>query len=157
MVKGACSQTHCRHCLVAQSCPIPRPHAPTRLLCPWDFPGKRTGVVCHALLQGTFLTQGSNPRLLPCRVDSTMEPRGEPSQIDYQILKSQGKCQLIITSPSFIFLIWARTPRAYVSLLRGLVGVCKGRGQKACDRREVRFRCWRARGWGWANVIPSPP
>ena len=34
-----------------------------RLLCPWDFPGKNTGVGCHALLQGIFLTQGPNPRL----------------------------------------------------------------------------------------------
>ena len=25
---------------------------PTRLLCPWDSPGKNTGVRCHALLQG---------------------------------------------------------------------------------------------------------
>ena len=24
---------------------------PTRLLCPWDFPGKNTGVDCHFLLQ----------------------------------------------------------------------------------------------------------
>ena len=30
-----------------------------RLLCPWDSPGKNTGVGCHALLQGIFLTQGS--------------------------------------------------------------------------------------------------
>ena len=43
-----------------------RPHErePTRLLCPWDSPGKNTGVGCHALLQGTFPTQGSNPGLL---------------------------------------------------------------------------------------------
>ena len=26
---------------------------PTRLLCPWDFPGKDTGAGCHFLLQGT--------------------------------------------------------------------------------------------------------
>ena len=26
--------------------------------CPWDFPGKKTGVGSHALLQGIFLTQG---------------------------------------------------------------------------------------------------
>ena len=26
---------------------------------PWNFPGKSTGVGCHALLQGIFLTQGS--------------------------------------------------------------------------------------------------
>ena len=30
-----------------------RPHGlqPTRVLCPWDFPGKSTGVGCHCLLQ----------------------------------------------------------------------------------------------------------
>ena len=37
---------------------------PARLLCPWDSPGKNTGVGCHAPLQGIFPTQGSNPRLL---------------------------------------------------------------------------------------------
>ena len=31
-----------------------------RLLHPWDFPGKNTGVGCHFLLQGIFPTQGSN-------------------------------------------------------------------------------------------------
>ena len=31
---------------------------------PWNSPGKNTGVGCHALLQGIFLTQGSNPGLL---------------------------------------------------------------------------------------------
>ena len=42
------------------------PHGlkPSRLLCPWNFPGKDTGVGCHALLQGIFLTQGLNPCLL---------------------------------------------------------------------------------------------
>ena len=46
-----------------------RPHGlqPTRLLYPWDFPGKDTGVGCHFLLQGIFPTQGSNPGLLHCR------------------------------------------------------------------------------------------
>jgi len=33
------------------------------LLCPWDFPGKNTGVGCYFLLQGIFLTHGSNPPL----------------------------------------------------------------------------------------------
>ena len=40
---------------------------PTRLLYPWDSPGKNTRVGCHALLQGIFLTQGSNAGLLHCR------------------------------------------------------------------------------------------
>ena len=34
-----------------------------RLLCPWDSPGKNTGVGYHAFLQGIFPTQGLNLRL----------------------------------------------------------------------------------------------
>ena len=43
-----------------------RPHGlqPARLFCPWNVPGKNTGVGCRFLLQGIFPTQGSNP-LLP--------------------------------------------------------------------------------------------
>ena len=35
-----------------------RPHGlqPTRLLCPWDSPGKSTGVGCHCLLQPLHLS-----------------------------------------------------------------------------------------------------
>ena len=40
---------------------------PTRLLHPWDCPGKNTGVGCPFLLQGIFPTQGSYPGLLHCR------------------------------------------------------------------------------------------
>ena len=32
---------------------------PTRLLCPWNSPGKNVGVGCHALLQGVFPTQAA--------------------------------------------------------------------------------------------------
>ena len=38
-----------------------------RLLHPWDFLGKSTGVGCHFLLQGIFPIQGSNVGLLHCR------------------------------------------------------------------------------------------
>ena len=38
-----------------------------RLLCPWDFPGKNTGMGCHFLLKGIFPTQESKPHLLHCR------------------------------------------------------------------------------------------
>ena len=43
-----------------------QPHGlyPTRFFCPWNFPGKNTGAGCHFLLQGIFLTQGSNSCLL---------------------------------------------------------------------------------------------
>ena len=38
---------------VAQSYPTLCDPMDTRLLCPWDFLGKSTGVGCHFLLQGT--------------------------------------------------------------------------------------------------------
>ena len=57
-----------------RACMLSLPPCPT-LYDPMDYnppsfsvyrysPGKNTGVGCHALLQGIFLTQGSNPYLL---------------------------------------------------------------------------------------------
>ena len=45
------------------------PHSlqPARHLCPWDSPGKNTGLGGHFLPRGIFPTQGSNPGLLHCR------------------------------------------------------------------------------------------
>ena len=54
-------------CAQSLSCAIfLRPHGlqPTRLLSPWDSPGRKTGLGCHFLLQGIFLTQGSHLDLL---------------------------------------------------------------------------------------------
>ena len=45
-------------------CSVTQELEPTRLLCPWNFPGKNTEVSCYFLLQGIFLTQGSNQHLL---------------------------------------------------------------------------------------------
>ena len=60
--------------LVTKSCPtLAIPEEPTGFLCPWDFPGKNTGVGCHFLLQGIFPAQGSNPRLLYCRWSSGLQ------------------------------------------------------------------------------------
>ena len=42
-------------------------HRPSRLHCPWEFPGKNTKVGYHSLLQRIFPTQGLNPGLLPRR------------------------------------------------------------------------------------------
>ena len=38
--------------------------SPPSSSCPWGFPGMNTGVGCRFILQGIFLTQASNPRLL---------------------------------------------------------------------------------------------
>ena len=37
---------------------------PTRLLCPWNFSGKNTGMGCHFLLQGILPTQGMQSALV---------------------------------------------------------------------------------------------
>ena len=61
------------YCLVTKLClTLLRPHGlqPTSLLCPWGFPGNNSGLGCHFLLQGIFLTQGSNLCLLHWQVDS---------------------------------------------------------------------------------------
>ena len=60
----------CVLCLVTQSCPTlcdPMDCRPPGSSVRRDSPGKKTGVVCHALLQGVFPTQGSNPDLTRCR------------------------------------------------------------------------------------------
>ena len=60
----------CGFCLVIQFCLTLRdsmdcslPGSSVHVI----FPGKNTGVGCHFLLQGIFLTQGLNPGLLHCR------------------------------------------------------------------------------------------
>ena len=56
LLKGGCC---C--CFVAKSCPtLYNLHRllPTRLLHPWDFPGKNLGMGCHFFLQEIFPTQG---------------------------------------------------------------------------------------------------
>ena len=68
---------------ITQSCPTLcdlTDYKPTRLRCPWNSSGKNTGVDCHSLLQGIFLTQGSNPGLLRCRqILHCLSNQGSPS------------------------------------------------------------------------------
>ena len=46
---------------------IPHGQWPDRFLCPWDSPGKNTGVGSHFLLHRIFPTHESNLGLLHCR------------------------------------------------------------------------------------------
>ena len=70
-----------------QSCPTLQPYGPwpASLFCPWDSPGKNTGVDCHALLQGIFLTQGLNPSCLHLvhwqEGSLPLAPPGKPNNI----------------------------------------------------------------------------
>ena len=69
-----------------QLCPIlcdPMDRSPPDSSCPRDSLGKNTGVGCHALLQGTFQTQGLNPHLFksPALAGGffTAAPPGKPN------------------------------------------------------------------------------
>ena len=53
-------------------------------LCPWNFPGKNTGVCCHSLLQGIFPTQGSNLGLKLCRqIFYYLSHQGSPRTLEW--------------------------------------------------------------------------
>ena len=54
---------------------------PTRLLGPWDSPGKYTAVGGHSFLRGIFLIQVMKPRSPALQADSRpSEPPGKPKE-----------------------------------------------------------------------------
>ena len=63
----------------------PMDHSPPGSSVHGVSPGKNTGLGCHALLQGIFPTQGSNPRLLCLLhwqvVSSPLAPPGKPQAL----------------------------------------------------------------------------
>ena len=64
---------------VAQSCPTlcdPMDCSPPRLLRPWDFPGKRTGVGCHCLLRQQILASSHRSSLFAAVVVITAVAHG---------------------------------------------------------------------------------
>ena len=92
---------------------LPYGPEPARLLCPWDFPGKNTGVGCHFPLQGIFPTQGLNPHFL-CHLhwqvgSLSLAPPGNCSSI-FDVLSHihfSHLCRWIVIShcDSLLFLI----------------------------------------------------
>ena len=97
-------------CLVAQLCPTlcnPTGYSLPGSSVHGDSPGENTGVGCHALLQGVFPPQGSNPGLPHCRQIDALpsEPPGKPAITAYilLIIKSPdiGTCSLEAKLPPF--------------------------------------------------------
>ena len=74
-----------------------QPHGlyPARLLCPWDSPGKSTGVGIHSFLLEIFPTQGLNPGFLHCnQILSPMSHQGSPRILEWvACLFSRGPSQ----------------------------------------------------------------
>ena len=76
---------------VAQSRPSLCDPLDTRLICPWDFLGKSTGVGCHSLLQEIFPIQGLNPGLPHCRqMLYRLSHQGSPTIVWHQVNSSKG-------------------------------------------------------------------
>ena len=102
---------------------------PTRLLCPRNSPGKSTGVGCHALPQGIFPTQGSNPGLLYCRFFTT-EPPGKSIYIHTYI-------HMYIMN-SFLILISKLGKILVVSIIgQSLPEACFGRAPVGLGRKDI--------------------
>ena len=79
--------------LVSQLCPTLWHHGlwPARLLCPWNSPGKNTGVGGHSLLQGDLPNPGINPRSPALQAGSLpSEPPGKPRK--YPCVKVAQLC-----------------------------------------------------------------
>ena len=134
-----------------------QPHGlkPTRLLYLWNSPGKNTGVRCHSLLQGIFLTQGSNPGLLHCRqIPYHLSHQGSLwGRMETYICMAESLC----CSPETITVLligyipiqnrrrqWQPTPvllRGKSHGLRSLVG-CSPWGHEESDTTErLHFHC----------------
>ena len=73
------SKNVCMHAKSLQSHQLFAIHRlwPTRLLCPWDSPGKNTGAGCHALLH--FRAVGKESET--CKRYSMLESTGVPRRV----------------------------------------------------------------------------
>ena len=98
------------------------------LLCPWNSPGKNTGMGCHSPLQGIILIQGSNLGLLHCRQIFTIWTTWEALQIKgSNVLYNQVSVLLVLVDS--IWSVWF--PKVTIEekkAQKGLVECFKGRG-----------------------------
>ena len=123
--------------LVTQSClTLCNPMDPwnsTRLLCPWNPPGKNTGVGCHSVFQGIFPTQGLNLDLPHCRqILLPPEPPGKPFVHLDGLLKlppawiSTQEINSPIWGPCAVLSSQDRVPRPAPGQTLGTQGSCRG-------------------------------
>ena len=76
---------------------------PARLLCPWDSPGKNTGVDCHVILQGIFLTRDqTHISYISCSIGRQV----------FLITSTTGKAKKMFTKTLKIWRLWQEKWRA---------------------------------------------
>ena len=107
-----------RSCLTLQSHGL----LPARLLCPWNSPGKNTGVDSHALLQRIFPTQGSNSIQSPCyrQVLYHLSHQGSPIFALFRFLWTNYSSFYTSVNPPCIFNAFQSFWQKYVSSLNTL-------------------------------------
>ena len=87
---------------------------PARLLCPWDPPGKNTGVGCHALLQGIFPSQISNS-CISCIGRKRLYHWTKAAQTAGQLMRSLSRLVFVLLLP-FMSLYFPVPPEYHLSL-----------------------------------------
>ena len=94
-----------------------------QVLCPRNSPGKNTGVGCHSLLQGIFLTQGSNPGLPHCRqIPYYMIHQGSPCS-SFSFIQFQ-KLFIFCFSQVFIFKLSLSSNSQFSSVAQSCPTLC---------------------------------
>ena len=93
-----------------------------RLLCLWDFPGKKTGVDSHSLLQGIFPTQESNPGLLHCRQIISWATREDHIKMKYWFTKFRVNLRFL-ASPCGVLLLplWVPTTLSRRTIIKPIL------------------------------------
>ena len=108
-------------CLVARSCLTfcdPMDYNPPGSSVSGGSPGNNTGVGCHALLQGVFPAQGSNPGLPHCRqILYQLSHQGIPSYLCYI-----GPAITHFLFPFFVASVSGKEPRHFLGILHAKVG-----------------------------------
>ena len=86
-IKSVCLLSHSVMSNSLQHCEL----EPTRLLCPWDYPGKNTGVGCHDPPPGDLPDPGIKPT----------SPAAPALQVDSLPLSHQGSPTLLFIHPIY--------------------------------------------------------
>ena len=83
-------------------------------LCPWDSPGKNTGVGCYFLLQGIFPTQGSNPNLVSQEDSLALSHQGS-LDLGFRPLRRGSSLPYLFSGPECHF-VSGHVPKGFVNM-----------------------------------------
>ena len=103
---------------------------PARLLGPWNFPGKNTGVGCYFLLQGILPTQELNPASKKISVDYTWS-KAFIKDMEISVLKDEEMPWLEAEKNGVM-----ETGKLHLSREMNEYGVYIGQQERCCPENE---------------------